>query len=539
MADGLATTFETLAASRNDAANRVLLEALRSTDPDVYDHALKAVIARRFKPGHLEVLGIWHRLSPKQRQFLQEGRGRMSGALRDAVLSEDEQLFQNACEVVEHFKEFDLISTLVTLAENQNHAHAEAATTLVLRLTQQLSEMVHGPRDYNDRRNPESLARFVLESLERSVERFRTHNRSELIESFVILAGPSCNTLRQILEEPHHPCYLTVINTLTHSKCSGVIQFLVKSLKGEHTSLNILNVISKRDDPGFVKKLLELIDKKLDAKVAKNISRIRTFGWLKPGENGFESFEEEDQARCVKLVAASGVKADEFLDLLDLVLRRGEPAARWAACDALAGIPGERGNRLVVNSINDADPKVQAAATRQIRDRHVSNAMAILLKQIDSPHEIVREATCEALSEFSFDNFLAGFEGLHDDARRTTGALVKKVDSKTIAGLMSEMEEPSRKRRLRAIEMADVMELVPELTESVLELLDDEDYLVRAAAADVLQLCPTTEVVEALQLLTRDRSAAVKNAAKASLEVLESLPLKASPELPTAVGGEQ
>lgn len=539
MAEGLATTFEKLASSRNDAANRVLLEALRSTDPDVYDHALKAVIARRFKPGHMQVLGMWHQLSPKQRQYLQEGRGRMSGALRDAALSEDEQLFENACEVVEHFKEFDLISTLVTLAENQSHVHAEAATTLVLRLTQQLSEMVHGPRDYNERRNPESLARFVLESLERSVERFRTHNRTELIEAFVILAGPSSGTLRQILDEPHHPCYLTVINTLTNSRCAGVTKFLLKSLKSDHTSLNILNVISKRDDAEFVTKLLELFDKKLDAKVAKNISRIRSFAWLKPGENGFESFEEQDQARCVKLVSASGVKPDEFLDLLDLVLRRGEPAARWIACDALANIPGERGNRLIVSAINDSDPKVQAAATRQIRDRHVSNAMAILLKQIDSPHEIVREATCEALSEFSFENFLAGFEGLHEDARRSTGALVKRVDQETVTGLIAEMEEPSRKRRLRAIEMADVMELVPEVTESVLELLHDEDHLVRAAAAEVLQLCPTSEVVEALRGVTRDRSAAVQNAAKASLEVLDSLPIQDSLELPTAVGGEQ
>lgn len=523
MSDALEITFETLTASRNDATNAVLLAALQSTDGDVYDSALKSVVARRHKAGHLAVLSMWHRLSPKQRQYLQEGRGRISGALRDGVLSEEERLFENACEVVEYFGEFDLISTLVTLAENQKHVHAEAATQLVLRLVQQLSDMIHGPRDYEDRRNPEALSRIVLESLERSVERFRTHKRSELIEAFVILGGLSSNVLRQILDEPHHPCYLTVINTLTNSDSAGVVEFLLRSLKTEHTSLNVLNVVSKRDDPTFVKKLLEFTDNLLTGKVAKNISRIRSFAWLQSGERGFQMFDEIDQARCIKLVECSGVKPDEFLDLLENILKRGAPEARWAACEALATIPGDRGNHLVLNAINDADPMVQAAATRQIRDRHIPGAMAILLRQIDSPHDEVRDATCQALSEFSFANFLTSFEGLHDDARRTTGALVKKADPETVPGLLSEMKENSRKRRLRAIEMADVMELVPQVSDGLIELLEDDDHLVRAAAADALQFCPTAKVQDALRRAANDRSPAVQNSAKSSLGVFDHI----------------
>jgi len=522
---GIATTFETLAASRNDAANPVLLAALESSDAAVYDSTLKALIARRNKAGHLAVLKRWHKLSAEQREFLQEGRGRMSGALRDAVLSDDDQLFSNACELVEQFGEFDLASTLVTLAENQKSPHAEAATDLVLRLVQQLSELVHGPRDYQDRRNPEVLCRSVLDSLERSVERFRSHNRSELIEAFVILGGPSSNLLRQILDEPHHACYLTVINTMTKSKSIGVIQLLLRSLQSDFTSLNILNVISKRSDPAFVSQLLTLTDQELPGKVVKNLGRIRSFAWLQPGQEGYASFTPQDQARCIQLVSVSGVKPDEFLDLLENILKRGEPTARWVACEALANIPGDRGNHLVLDAIKDIDPQVQAAATRQIRDRHIHGAMAILLKQIESPHTEVRSATREALSEFSFANFLTGFESLHDDARRITGTLVKKVDTETAAGILAEMEAPSRKRRLRAIEIADILELVPEVSAGILTLLEeDNDHLIRAAAAEVLQFCPTAEVQTALRQATHDRSGAVQNAAKSSLNTFDKMP---------------
>lgn len=539
MTTGLGTTFESLVASRNDAANAVLLAALDNADAAVFDGALKSIVARRNKAGHLAVLQRWHTLSPTQRGYLQEGRGRMSGSLRDAVLAEDDQLFANACELVEQFKEFDLVSTLVTLAENQKSKHAEAATDLVLRLVQQLSEIAHGPRDSSDRRDPESLCRFVLESLERSVERFRTHNRPELIEAFVVLAGPTSSVLCQILDEPHHPCYLTVINTLITSRSAGVIDLLLRSLQSEHTPLNLLNVISKRDDDEFVTQLLDFVSETVSAKSAKNLTRIRSFAWLHPGERGYADFDDKHQASCIKLVAASGVKPDEFLDMLENMLKRGAPAARWAACEALASIPGDRGNNLILDAIEDSDPQVQATATRQLRDRHVPGAMAILLRQIDSPHEVVRAATCEALAEFSFANYLAGFEGLHDDARRSTGALVKKVDPETIPGILSEMEENSRKRRLRAIEMADVMEVASQVVEGLLFLLDDEDHLVRAAAADVLQFCPSAKVQQALRRVANDRSGAVQNAARSSLEVFDSINISGSAETLTSTEGQR
>jgi len=536
---GLANTLETLVASRNDAANPLLLAALQCDNPSISDRALQGIIARRNKAGHLAVLKRWHQLSLKQKEYLQEGRGRMSGALRDAVLSEDDQLFANACELVEQFKEFDIISTLVTLAENQKSNHAMAATSFVLKLVVQLSEMAHGPRDYQDRRDPQSLCRFVLESLEQSVKRFRTHNRSELVEAFVILSGPKNNVLRQILNDPHHPCYLTVINTLTSSQSTGVLELLLDSLHSEHASLNILNVISNRDDPKFVSLLIDFANQKNLAKTGKNFKRIHSFAWLQPGERGYDSFCEQDQVGCIRLVAASGVKPDAFLDLLESILRRGEPAARWAACDALVSIPGDRGNHLVLSAIEDSDPNVQASATRQIRDRHVPGAMAILLKQIDSPHDAIREATCEALSEFSFPNFLAGFEGMHDDARRTTGSLVKKVDPETVPGILAEMEQKSRKRRLRAIELAEVMELVPAVTPGLLLLLADRDHVVRAATAHALQFCPTTEVQQALRHAANDRSKSVQNAAKSSLAVFDNIVVQNPRGVATTSGVQQ
>ncbi|NOY43493.1 MAG: HEAT repeat domain-containing protein [Planctomycetes bacterium] len=521
MAAALEKTYEVLIGSRNESAGPVLMAALESDDSVVFEGALKAIVARRSKAGHLAVLERWHQLSPDQRKLVHEGRGRLSGAIRDSVLSDDTQLFENACELVREFSEFDLVPTLVTLAENQKSNHAQAATELVLQQVDRLSEMVRGPRDYSDRRDPESIRRYVLESLERSVERFRSHKRPELIEAFVVLGGPSCGLLRDILEDTRHACYKTVTNTLETSESAGVIDLLLSFLKTNGTSLNVLNIISRRADKPFVTQLLECTEDDVFSKITKNLGRMRSLAWLTPEESVAARFDEQDQARCVKLAVALGTKQGDLIELLKIFLELGEPASRLAVCEALISIPGDQANRMVLDSIRDNDPLVQASATRQLRDRHVPGAMAILLKQLDSTHGAVQKSAREALSEFSFKNFLISFDSLPEDARQSTGRLVCKVDPETVPGLASEMESKSRKCRMRAIEMIEVMGLISAMSKNLVELLDDEDHLVRVASADALQFSPTAEVQEALQHALTDRSGAVQNAARASLASIE------------------
>ena len=388
--------------------------------------------------------------------------------------------------------------------------------------------MVHSPRDYSDRRDPQAIQRFVLESLERCVERFRQHQRPELIEAFVILGDPSSPMLHTILEDPRHPCYVAVINTLTTSNSTGLIERLLNALQSESTSLNVLNVISKRNDKIFIDHLLEYTNDEIPAKVVKNLERIHSFAWFQPSENGLENFCEEDQARLVRLVAVSGVKQDELLDLLETVLKNGGPKSRRAACEALASIQGVKANQILLDTLYDSDPNIQVACVRQLRDRHLAGTKSILIQMVDSPHEVVREAARESLSEFTLANFLAGYESMSDDARRITAMLVKKVDLKIALGLCEELGSQSRKRRMRAIELAERLEVVPDVADKLIELLEDEDHMIRAAAAEILQYCPTAEAQEALLRAATDRSPAVQNAANSSLAVLSSFTIPAN-----------
>jgi HEAT repeat protein len=58
------------------------------------------------------------------------------------------------------------------------------------------------------------------------------------------------------------------------------------------------------------------------------------------------------------------------------------------------------------------------------------------------------------------------------------------------------------------------------VADALIERLDDEDHMIRAAAADALAECTSMDVREALLTALGDRSFAVQNAARNSLRSL-------------------
>ena len=198
----LQRTIDALARSHNEAATPTLVAALSTSSAEVFDGVVRALCARRNKIGHTAVLRYWDSLTPSQKLIVEKGRCRMGVALREALLDGDDRLFAAAYEFVEASGDYDLVPTLVMVAERSCGERADAAVALTLNLVDQLCRWLTADREPVLGRDPETIRYCVLESLERSVERYRQHRRAELLESFVVLASPDSSTLRHILDSP-------------------------------------------------------------------------------------------------------------------------------------------------------------------------------------------------------------------------------------------------------------------------------------------------------------------------------------------------
>ncbi|HMP05027.1 MAG TPA: HEAT repeat domain-containing protein, partial [Lacipirellulaceae bacterium] len=427
MAGSLQTTIETLGRSRNDAATGTLLAALPTASGAIVDQIIRALVRRTSKQGHVAVLARWPQMGAELRSAVLANQGRMGGALREALLSDNDQMFANACDVARESGEYDLAPTLITVAEQPSGQRREAATTLVVGLAERLLRPFDEEEVAGFSRHPETIRQGVLESLQRSVERFAAHGNRALVEAFVILAGPDNPSLRTILQAPRHTCHETIVDILEESQNPEVLKLLTAFLIGAEAPPAVRSIVARRTDDPFVATLLELPLSPASMALEKNLACIHGLACLASAAAICQRCSPEKQAAAMRLMSYSGAAEEAKLEFAATLLSRGAPQARLAACECLALIAGQRANELILAALDDPEGEVQAAATRQLRQRHIPGTLARLIELASSPHAAVQAAARDSLTEFSFENFLARYETLDDDARRQTASLVALV----------------------------------------------------------------------------------------------------------------
>ena len=534
MDGGLATTFELLTGTDNEAAVRVLIHALDCPDPAIQEGALVSLLTRRNPAGGREILNRMSQMKPQWKAIIRQHRGRMTGALRDAILGADLALCENGCQAAVLFREYDLIPTLLSALEDAAHPNGVLATKTLLELVESLYEELAGTRDPSDRRDPQMIRRYVVSSLEQSALRFSLHKRREVIECFLLLVSRDNVVLKQILQNPHHGAFLAVIDSLSKSARRGVIRLLLNFLDDPHAPSAALSVLANRSDAKFIHYLLRRIGREPSATVAQNLKRVESICWLHGGERLLDQLDDAGQHAIVRLVMTTDIPRPQAFATIEHLLLCGKPGGRREAARALAEFKGADANALAMRALGDPDPQVQANVVPQLRGRGIPGILPALLELVESPYEVVRKAARDSLTEFSFKRYLAAFEMLDEDVRRSTGLLVKKIDPLTLPQLKEEMKSPVRTRRIRGIAIARAVEAVEAVEDAIIELLADEDHMVRVEAAAALGQSATPLSRLALQQSLGDTSEVVREAAQRSLREREQ---SQTPHHPLATGG--
>src|SRR3954470_22975394 len=162
---GLATTFDVLANSANEAAAHLLITALDAPQREVRDLALTSLLARRSSAAELNILRRWPELSQRWKQQVAERPGWLSEAIRAAIVNRDPHLYECACEAAVYTRDYDSIPVLVAASSDPTNPAAGRVAAATLELTELLAEELSAPRDYRIRRDPQLQRDHVLVSL--------------------------------------------------------------------------------------------------------------------------------------------------------------------------------------------------------------------------------------------------------------------------------------------------------------------------------------------------------------------------------------
>lgn len=522
MRGGLQKTERVLAETRNKAVLPMLATALRSGDADVRAAGIRATMRRRDIESHTQLLRHYDRFDDADQRALRGIFHAMyhhaAPALKAAITKGDAAICQNACRLIESCRAYEMSAMLVKALDEPRQHRAEPIAATIRHLARALhDEMTSWAQGDRSRTDPTFARHQVLATCERSLAGCKTDPRQELVDAFLLLSPNDNWALLNIMRAVTHPCHAAIAKTLTTSTCPALLERLVEFLRDTGAPMAVLEAIAKRTDRAFITRLFHGLKHPVPLRVLHNMKQLRSVAWLQSHRETLLELDGHAQTIAVDLAMASGIDRDSQFELLKLLLHHGLAEGRRASCQALSHFSSAEATALVVAALNEPDAAVQAAALRQLRQRHVPNALAILVARLDSPNLEIRDAARSSLAEFNFVRYRAMFDLLDDEAVRTTGILVRQVDQTARQKLIEDLTAPSISARLRGIEMALAMEATLDVCEQLIEMARHENVSLRKEAVAALAETSSPRVVEALTVAARDTNRSVAEAAQRGL----------------------
>ncbi len=515
-------TWNLLTRTRNEAALPVLTAALESPEASFRARAVRAFAKRRNVVGHETVLRHFGNLGETEKKALQETLRehprRLQSTLHDALTGEDGVLRENACQVILMNRMYDLFPVIVKEVEENEPSQSSPLAATLIQLANLLQRELSGESRDRTSRDPFFVRRHLLISLQQSLKRYGEHERTEILDAYLLLVSHDNSMLQEILQEPWHVLHEPMIEILEASTAPGILSLLLSVLKDTRAPASLLRVIAQRTDHIFLTYLLSNLEPVVSLRAIKNAKQWTEVAWLQTDRDALLDCEGPAQAAAIQLAMASQIGRAEVFDLVSFLLHRGKPAGRRASCEALANFRAPETDELVLQALEDFDPGVQAAAARQLRQRDIPNALERLISLLDTPTEEVRNAARSSLAEFNFTRYQASFESFPNETRQRLGPIVKKVDPTSIDRLAAQLQSPSLSIKLKGLEMTVAMQASADVTEHLLRLLENDDIALRSEAAAALADCEGDQVLEALVNARDDASVCVQEAARKSLD---------------------
>lgn len=526
MADGLALTFQVLDSSRNSAVGDVLACAYDCQDPQIRSQAINAIVKSGRGKGCLRIVETWHDLDSDLRQVILDKPRVMTAAIRESLKSNDRQVIENGLELAHLIVEPQLVPDLIRMAEDERSAMRPIAASALIAISK---AMAHGAKASQDQARSyaqrNTIHSQVIECFEKSLERYGVHRCSEIVDAFLMIVDCTNHVLRTCLRSPKDPAMAAVMKILMESNREEIVErLLVKYLTLTDTPPTIVRVWSQRTDLAFIESFCSKVGRFPSEVIRRNLQRMKNIQWLTGSLGHLGELNENRQIGVVQILRFSTMNTNDVFRVIEYLLANSEADVRHRAAEQIKNIATPASDRLVLRYAQDNDPKVQTIMLGQLKERNLPGATTILMQALDSEHPQVQAAARRCFPDISIDRYLATFETKDEATQISTGELLLKIDEQAIPKIGEELENGTRNRRLRAIQVVETLGLLETLVESVASVLDEDDYFTRLQAVLALGRCRNSVARSALRDALMDESTKVRQAAEKALQGMARIP---------------
>jgi hypothetical protein len=559
-----------LVQSKNEAADDVLLEALRLGDDAEKQLALRALMRRKTVRGLGGAIGLYDSLPDDLRLAILNDIKVFYHALRESGRSDQTPVRLAALKLIALGRQGKLAYVLSENLHSSDEAVSKAATEALLALARWVSLETRtlqrgkadpaddaGPpppevqaRDTSDEstdpaqhtasspaasaslraeREAQAAYRDLLDqrpeieaTVARALDVHRGRHGADLLRAALLLCDwPGSKTLA-ILHATKHGGKSPLVRRLQQPPASEHVEaFLLGASHGQlrsHFGIAFAHI----DEAPVLDALLRKTHWLKDHNLQISMHQVARGAWWGESElqRDIERRNPEDAARIADWIAASAC-ADTAQDerMAQLCQHVGDSfAARLRIFRAAARRKQGASVGIFRKLLDDPDERLVRLAAREIVRRRPADFENMLLKLMTNSSDSVRRVVSRAIGQSGFENFWQRFDRLDKSTRKQAGKAMFKILPDALQRLQRRLAAGPMEQRLKAMQMAHELELGGPLKETILQLCTDANPRLRSKAVAMSAAVPGIGTESLVEHLINDSDPRVR---ANTLEVIE------------------
>jgi HEAT repeat protein len=549
-----------LIASKNEAADDALLEALQRGNPPERSMAMEALFRRRTTHGLTGLIAVFDQLPHAQQTQALKNIRLLHHAIREAARSDRVEVRLSAMKLIAEGRQGKLAYALSENLHNPNEILSKAAVEALVGLarwiaaeTRRLQKTdIHVPDvaeqalldpeavlqtafsgEVHEVTAPISAYRELMDerpeieqAVARALDSHRGRHVSDLIQAGLLLCDwPGSRTLA-ILHTAKHGGQSTMIRRLQQAPTAETVEaFLLGASHGGLRS-HFGTVFAHIEEAPVLDALLRRTHWLKDNALQTCLHLVTRGTWLSESEliRDISRRDCGDAARIGEWIAASGGQdavQDDRLDRLRAHAQSHDPdnfAARLRlmriACRRRPCTP-----TLLKNLLMDPDERLVRMAARELIRRRPPEYENVLMQRLGNAPDTVRRLIGRAVGQSGFEQFWNRYEKLEKSTRKQAGKALLKLLPDSMTRLGRKLKDGPMEQRLRAMQMIQELKLAEPMVEPLLAACDDPSPRLRSRAISLLAEVPTLAPDHLIERLLTDTDARVRANA---IEVLET-----------------
>jgi HEAT repeat protein len=494
--------------SENEAADDLLLEALRLGNPQEQAVALDALIERETTTGLSGVIALYEQLADALKLQVLQNIKSFHQALRECGRSDDHERRFAAMKLIALGRQGKLAYVLSENLHESDEKLAQAACEAMVALARWVATETRAlQRGANselepDTRNPEPGTRNstyeelveqrpeIEAAVARAMDVHRGKHGQELLRAALLLCDwPGSKTL-------------AILHTAKHGGQSPMVRRLQQPPASEHVEAFLLGashgglrshfgvVFSHIDEAPVLDALLRRTHWLRDHQLQLCMHQVTRGMWWTEHEmvRDIERRAPEDAAAVAPWLAVSGmhdVMQDGHFERIRAHAKDSFTARLRLLRIAMARRRGAS-VQLIRSMLTDPDERIVRIAAREIVRRKPTDYENILLQLMTAAQPTVRKVISRSIGHIGFDHFWNRFDRMDNATRKQAGRAMLKLLPDGVQRLSRRLASGPMEQRIKALQIVQELHLAAPLRAVIEPLTTHPNSRVRSKAVTAL-----------------------------------------------------